>query len=361
MTEALVVGGCGVLGVWVKRLVEQAIRLNGRDGKLVRTLERLEPIEGLPSDDGPIELISFCEFPHFSCVSAIEQGTFPILAVIDEPVDMARYFTQSGVHFIEAVRACSLSMSLNRSLFDRHNVFLITRGDSGSVQSIISGLLTFLEIALDRNQLDELMKSMGLSDSNSTLEAALEQSVERYVPLTEIKDHLSNEQVEIAAQCLSPLVYYVWEEAPPSIVWSYKVLHSTDMQGGSLPLALDLTGGARDLTYGPYICLPPRKYKVSLTVGFTKEVIGTRFRTRAVQLFGDRTIAEGFFAVPSAGIFLASLIMDKNISHEPIEILLSIAEGAIDGRISLAKIEIDLLENDSTPLVEYNPKSEDFR
>lgn len=343
MSDALVVGAPSVLAAWAHALLREAAGLH--DPPLeIRTLDRLDDAEFLGAADSGPDRLFFSSFPSPSLIAKVAAGAVPTLALIDEPVDSVRYMKhQANWPLIEVLRAQTLAHTIDRALFDNASVLIVHRGMEVDSGELISLMLDCVGLRLSGAILTALKERHSRMGSAASLEEMLKANVGDWASQDDMTALLPQDEAELVAQVLAPLVHFAFDANPPRIVWPQKLFVFGDKPGEPPPIVTEVTGGARTIFFGPYLFLPPERYRVSFVVGFSEETRGTPFMLIAVQQLGQSTIAKARWTSPGGGIFEGSFEMTLTLSNEAIEIVFRNDEGAIEGRAALVQVGFDLL------------------
>ena len=89
------------------------------------------------------------------------------------------------------------------------------------------------------------------------------------------------------------------------IVWSRDLFALVADPAKKPTEALDVSGGARCLLYGPYIHLSPGSWNARSVLGFSQEAVGHIFQF--IAYLGDRELASTSFQPEAAGIYTAEI------------------------------------------------------
>jgi len=131
------------------------------------------------------------------------------------------------------------------------------------------------------------------------------------------------------------------------VIWPREFFFFGDTPNTPVPVMVDLTGGARVISYGPYAFLPPGSYRVTFLVGLSDDSRSMPFSFLAIQHQGATTVAQARWKSPGGGIFEGSFQLEHVFCNEPLEIVLRCEEGAIEGRLALVQISFELLETEA--------------
>lgn len=346
MTDALVVGGPSVLAAWAHALVREAAALANPPLE-IRALDRQDDAEFLGTADSGPDRLFISSFPSVSLIAKVAAGQVPTLALLDEPADCIRFFKQqSNWPMTEVLRAQTLAHTIDRALYDNSSVLTVHRGMDIEATELIDAILECLQIRLSGPALSGLKERHTRNGQAKRLEDVLKVNVSEWAPLEDLPNLLSQEDASLVAQALAPLLHFAFEERPPRVIWPQKLFMFGDKPSEPPPVVIEVTGGARTILFGPYLFLPPGRYRVSFVIGFSEDASGVPFMVMAVQQLGQTTIARARWTSPAGGIFEGSFEMTHVLSNEAIEIILRSDEGAIEGRMAMVQISFDLLSEE---------------
>jgi hypothetical protein len=169
-------------------------------------------------------------------------------------------------------------------------------------------------------------------------------------PTSEPPEWLSDPQVEATTDIVNGAVASYVDHflgAPfGSITWARELV----MADGHIPAthAVDVTGRARALLYGPYISVPPGNWTAEVVLGFSQEAIDINFVVD-IMVAGKQVCAtsikpanEGLYSVN------LSFVVDEGNAH-PLEFRVVNERPAFDGRVALGHITLTL-QHDSLHL-----------
>ena len=345
MGDALILGSPSVLVAWAHAFVREAANL--ADNPLdVRVLDLHDDTEILTDRDSGPERLFLSNFPGPALIAKVRAGAIPVLALIDDPTDSVRFLQQQAkVSVTEALRALTLAHTIDRALFDNASVMIVHRGLAIDAAELIDLILQCLGIRLGADALRGLKERHVRAGDASQLEDMLAKNVPEWAPLEDQSSYFSADEAALVAQVLAPIVHFAFEIHPPSVVWSQKLFYLGDKPNEPPAVITDITGGARNLFYGPYLYLPPGRYRGSFVVGLSKDTRNMPFVLKVVQSAGQSILAEAHWNSPGEGIFQGGFDFNHLASDQAIEILLRNNEGAIEGRVALVHVSFDLQED----------------
>lgn len=142
---------------------------------------------------------------------------------------------------------------------------------------------------------------------------------------------------DIIDGCLATLLQGAQLKLPVSLRWPREVFISGDQPGMPLPETIEIAGGARVLSYGPYFPLPTGKWRVVPMIGFSRQVGRMPF---LIEVVCDGIIHRAYFEAQHAGIYSMPFELELNSDRMgvPVEIRLVIQDAALEGAIALIEV-----------------------
>ena len=140
--------------------------------------------------------------------------------------------------------------------------------------------------------------------------------------------------------CLAPLLHGAQLKVPLSLRWPREVFISGDQPGMPLPVTIEIAGGARVLSYGPYFPLPTGKWRVVPMIGFSRQVGRMPF---LIEVVCESIIHRAYFEAQHAGIYSMPFELELNSDRMgiPVEIRLVIQDAALEGAIALIEVGLE--------------------
>jgi hypothetical protein len=119
------------------------------------------------------------------------------------------------------------------------------------------------------------------------------------------------------------------------IVWNRDLFIANDPEKGTSD-ALDVSGGARILIFGPYIHLPPCPWTAQVRLGFSQEAAGHVF---LIDAYSDRQLAAATLKPPSGGIYVADLSFSLGEpSGQGFQIRVAVSEDNAKGQLVFGEV-----------------------
>ena len=130
--------------------------------------------------------------------------------------------------------------------------------------------------------------------------------------------------------------------------WTRGVFLGVDQVGlptNKLPAEwIDLTGPARILFYGPYFHLPVGAWGANISFAVDKNLSGNMLFAEVIS--GSKVIVTSTFPLPKTGAFEFTIPFEVTEPRDPVQIRMTILEGAIEGLLSLKDVTIFRMDSD---------------
>ena len=147
----------------------------------------------------------------------------------------------------------------------------------------------------------------------------------------------------LVSGALEPYVrYFTKGGALEPIVWEPELFFTTQNEedGSRVPVrgAVDITGRARFLIFGPYVNLPPGSWVATVALGFSAETSGMSFIIEiaaGTQLTYTRVQPAREQMIETSLSFIVPPSTDR-----PVEIRVISERAAFDGRIALGSVRL---------------------
>jgi hypothetical protein len=336
-TDVIVVGGPSVLSNWGADLVRAALDSASPPTEF-RAVDRTGSVDKLIATRAGSRKLCWAQFPSPDLVEIIKAARQPVVAFLDEPVDSVRFLKEtSGCSFLEALRAQTAAAVVCPALLDNPSVLFVNRCKSGTTGGIGAKILEHLRIGIPVEATPSFMDQF-VGEAGAAawpLERALSRRVAGYlVPGTD--SSITSEEAAVIGQVLTPMTLMAIRREVEPICWPSSVFLAGDRPNERAPLVAEVIGAARIIFYGPYFHLPAGRWQVRIVFGFSRDIFGTPF---SIQVQGSSLVAKAVVKPEREGIFRGSFLMVHTRPHEPLELQISNTEGAIEGRIGLARVE----------------------
>jgi hypothetical protein len=294
-------------------------------------------VSGMPASS-PV----FCsQFPSASLVDVVATHPGPVLVFADDPVDMVVYqWRRHGGAPAQAMRTVSAGLSASRVLQSTDGAAWVHRSLASPIGGIVAGMAKHLDFEVSDARLADIIRRMSSADDPSgarSLETTLA-SRPHYAPsfTTSAAPALPAEFAPIDAPTITAALPALLKPPAPgdiSYTWSHAVFLQGDHPDTLLPAEIDLTGPARVVIYGPYLHLPPARYRVELALEPSAYAVpllmSVEFHAGGTCL--RRVLLEFVKAGPQA----ASITIDHQDPGAGIEMRVRCEHGVLEGSLTM--------------------------
>lgn len=346
MGDVLVIGGPSALMAWGEGMLREAAGMAERPWEVVF----LGPEDGaavLAAPRQTSDRLYVCHFPGPAAIALLDRGLASTVAFIEAPYDSVLYNCRiTGASLPDVVRALTLSYSfIPRLVNDRENL-VVCRQPNALAGDMIQSVLDHAHLSLPRDRLQLLMDRHAAAGASGSLESAIANVMgPHYAPLGEMPP--STTEWRVVEQVLVPIRDAVDGGEAKPIVWHREFFRLGDRPDEPVPPAIDLTGRARVILFGPNAYLPLGMFDVTVLMAFSAETAEQPFRLFCVQGSTQEILYEAQFAPPRAGLFTASFLLRNARPHQAIGILIRMERGAIDGRLSFLQVTLEPVDEQS--------------
>jgi hypothetical protein len=280
----------------------------------------------------------------------------PMYIVADNPIDVAIYTqTSRGIDVRSALRVASQSFSILSDLHAYGNVELIDAAWYGlTLQALLERFVRRLGINVSESQKDEVLKriygEVGASEPDSVLPLIL-----RKDPLARPPGAYSapgGEREETIIKEVIPQYGNLLRSRSRKIpiVWPKEIFPDRDDLGRILDGARPMLGPARILLGGHTLHLPSGEWIAHVDIEVTKNHSGNRLLS---QVYCGENLLQTVSAKLSVkGRFVYDMTFSVYDGFFPVQVLVAIAEGAIEGEITLHSCEFRLKGSESVPTIQ---------
>jgi len=281
--------------------------------------------------------------PSAWLIERIAAGHVRTIAVLEDPLDAVIYSrTLKGCTLLEGVRDQSAATASALALHGKPSVFFMSRNIPLNARDLAAEILQFVGWRVAGAEREMLLSAFGGPAAQPlSLEKSLAAQVPYYAtPVRPDVDFSRDDESAAVSQALDPLIKAMAGLDLEAIIWPMALLLEGNDFVRPAPAWLDLTGPARNLVWGPFLCLPPARYSCRYVMKFDEGAAQTRF---SLEVHGKRPLAEHRFTPASSGTMALDFELDIDGPDHWIDLRFVLSEGTIDGRASAVRAEWRLL------------------
>jgi hypothetical protein len=264
----------------------------------------------------------------------------PIVLFADDWGDVVGFSMASRqLDFFGAIRFASLNRAALHAFQSSTRVRFIRRGETNDLPDMLHLIARSCEFQLTAEQINEVarrLSSAQVEENSFSVEGQIAIHIPNSTtPGTWIKS-LSNTDKRIVDAVLSKQEHGSSTQRITSLTWP-REMFVTGPNGSPLTMPIQLTGGRRILIYGPYLHLPPGKWKATVNLEVGENVSGNSV---LVDVLCQRTLAAQRFDLPKSGSYEFDINFDIADPRLLVELRFFLEYGAIEGWIDLIKVTI---------------------
>jgi hypothetical protein len=323
--DFIAVGYPSPLTTWGFSFLENAFRRIAPDVQVER-LDRYDVTAvGEASRSGRL-ILSMFPNPDFAEAS-LKSGARSLIFA-DDLMESVKYVR--GLHSLNtvaALRPVSAGLVLARPFaWSRHGL-IVERDLKGSPSDILKVFLEHFGLHTSDDLAHTTCGEIRFEDL--ALSAKLRRDSRQH-------QELNDEDRLMVNQTLGGLREHLEKPNPGGITWPRQCFFLGDRPDSTAPVAIDVTGRARIIFYGPYLHLPRGSWKVRVMIGFSKDIHGMPF---AVEVHSTDLLGKARIHAERGGIFELEFGIQVAAAHEPIEVRIMNEQGAIEGHMGLVGID----------------------
>jgi hypothetical protein len=308
---------------WVFQLVHRIVEaITGPTLRLhVGSLRQLR--EGFDQRDGRSVVITTdlpeAELTRFICASRL-----PILAVADDVVDNLAWAQVSRqINVYDAARFCTHMLSALAPAFLLSHSLIVDGRHGDSAEQIITAVIDYLfplrSEGVTQQVFEHLSKGGPVAPDVFVDRAGFHAEMGR-------AEDVIREKYEASLVALSAYAEIFARRWPSYIDWPMGLFRGADELPPSS--AIDLTGPARALLFGPYLHLPVGEWMAKVEFEISEAHSGFE---AVADVRVQQTITKKTLIAPAKGIFAYDLVFRVDDPAHDLEIRLFMTKGAIEG------------------------------
>lgn len=322
-----VIGAHGAFAQWVFDVIEHHVAPAAR--RPVQRIDRFHKID-FATGDRPILLTNY---PSAQLLDAIERDDVRVLFLAEaSPLTFRFMETAMNVRFVDSLRSQTASaianLAIGRSRYSR----VLERGDGRTLESLVRLISSHMELGFSAEVgADIAGRAAGGLGAQVRIEDVLgagpDDGLEGSQPLT------GNEW--LGQEILDPLISMARGNAVRPIVWPTGIFTFSDAPELLPPADPEITGPSRVLYYGPYLYLPPARYRVEVFLVFSDEIKAVPF---VLEVHAESWLAKARIEERQPGRFRGFFHLDHYDATSAVEIRLRNETPVVSGRLSLVEL-----------------------
>lgn len=335
----VVLGAHGAFCEWVFGVVQLL-----SDALPERTVLRIDRFDRIDLwDHSRPTVMTF--YPSRLLIHSIDRGDVGVVSISEPPTLVASFLENAlGVSINEAIRSQTASAVANVAIANNPHVLHLARETQRTAADLIRLLSQFLDLSVAPEAFDRIVDTAtsGLGPA-AEIEAVLQRSARYYVAPT--NDNLrpaGNPIFEACNAIIEPLQALAKGDRTRPIVWPTSVFKFADEPDHPPPQVASISGPVRNLYYGPYLYLPPAKYRVEVILTFSDEIETVPF---VIEVHAGSWLAKARILPRRAGLYRGYFVLDHHEPTETVEIRLRNDSTVASGRLSLIEL-LFFLENE---------------
>ncbi|MBU1213222.1 MAG: hypothetical protein KJ587_18435 [Alphaproteobacteria bacterium] len=327
-----VVGPHSVLTSWVFDVVERLSNV-AKERPIIR-IDRFDAVEFF-ADPRPVYLTNY---PGNRLIQAIADGDVRSTVVLEDPLDVGGYLSRAlGIDAMETIRSQSASAVANLEIGRSEQVYFLDRMTEKPVGRIVVELDRHLDFKTSPDRLAAVteVSSRGLG-AEAKLEDVLAKSDIHYAPLLRRYGNAQVSELQLASlQVLEPLLAMARGDTFRPVVWPNIVFKFGDDPAKAPPLEAEIGGPSRVLFFGPYLYLPPARYRAESVLYFSEEITEVPF---VVEFHCGTLLAKARIEKQRAGAYRGYCLIDHRDATSTVEVRIRNEQGVKHGRLSLIEL-----------------------
>ena len=326
--DFVAVGYPGYLAAWGFQFLEAALRRLA-PGLPVLHLDRFDVPEDIGRHPGARLILSLFPNPEFA--RTCEERHIPAVVFVDDVFEAVQHVRrQHGISTVEALRPVTAGMVLAGRIARAPQSLMIGRDTADATPRLLAALAAFLGLDVSNEHVQKMCRQLGAEG------LALETALRRQSAGASASAELTDDDKDMIVQVLGGLREHLVQPTPGDVTWPRQCFLVGDRPDASAPVALEVTGRARIIYYGPYFHLPRGMWKVRMSVGFSQDIRGMPF---SIDVYSTDLLGRARIFADRGGIFSVEFEAVVTASHEPIEVRIMNEQGAIEGHMGLVGID----------------------
>lgn len=282
-------------------------------------------------------VLLFCDCPERGIVETYLKTKGRAVVLLDDPLAIAAFLVAKGnMSPTWAVRTAEQTITAIADLVQRDHVLVIERRHKMTATEFLKTVAGFFCFDLSDPQIEIILRTLLRPPASPeiSLEELYLQNWPNAASMAAVSSAPEFKQFSSLLQQMRQRLTIV---APDTLEWPYWMFISTESPETGFLGSVDLTGPARCILYGPYLCLPVGEWHLKAAIKITNNFSGNHL---AVDVFQANVLASSTFALPTEGHFLLTTKFSVNEPRRAIELRFMLVQGAIEGTLTLKEVTI---------------------
>jgi hypothetical protein len=321
-----VIGAHGQFANWTFDLISQFAAHD-----LGRRVLRIDRFNRIDFEGQPILLTNY---PSSQLIDAIERGDVRVLFLAEPPPLTLRFMrTVMQIPYVDTLRSQTASAVANLAIGNSPHARVVERNDERHVDGFIRLICAQFDIDLPDETREQIAEqaSGGLGP-----QAAIEQVLAASSTFGGLDAMQSLDRSEqVCQELVEPLLAMARGNPVRPIVWPTDVFTFSDAPETVPPSDPEIAGPARVLYYGPYLYLPPARYRVEVFLVFSNEIKTVPF---IIEVHAGSWLAKARIEERQPGRFRGFFELDHYDATSTVEIRLLNETPVDSGRLTLVEL-----------------------
>ena len=276
--------------------------------------------------------VFFSDSPDHRISSLFLEMGIPFVIFVNTPDSIRDSLIASrGLEPLVAARVTSMCLSSLHNLAVSPGAYLVAAPvNAANLTPLLASFAEIYGIPVNQHILNETMRRLGplegiqpRTGSNVTSASSGNQVPE--------PDSLA------LSECLKGFECLLAKEPVSQMCWPREVFLDPARDGAPLREAIDLTGPARLLFYGPFLHLPPGCWIATVMFEISGNSSGNALK---IDVYNDGVAGEWECEMPRDGAYMCDLRLDVAEPRHPLQIRFYSKQGAIEGLFDLKLIHL---------------------
>jgi hypothetical protein len=220
---------------------------------------------------------------------ALAEANSRFIVVLDDPRHaVADLMAETGAELRAVTRAVANSCPLMMRYAAMPGTLSIRPSDAEDVRKLAAAIAHHLQLPVADAMLMQLAADPAIAELRNAGGTAA------------MPSQISDSERRTLDGALAPYAECFAGATMGRLLWTRDLFMIVGNAGTTLSEPLEAAGGARYLTYGPYIHLPPGSWNAQVVLGFSQDTAGHTF---LIDACADRQIAATSFQPEGAGIY----------------------------------------------------------